>query len=287
MTDGNGARALHRRARAAGARASCSRSIRPASPAATSRSACCASSRRARCGDPALACRIVRDHWDLFLRRQFPALAQGARRRRCATSSRRSSIIRALDTHPGRKYSTERAALRRARRDDRQGGRRVRHPAQRRRPAAPPGLQALPPASCSKCAPRSASPKRRQFIKEKMRSAIWLIKSLDQRQRTIYKVAESIVRQQRDFLDRGIDHLQADGPARRGRGHRHARVDGEPRGLQQVHPHAARPLPDEVLLPQRHRPRVRRQHLVADGEAEDPAADPGRGCRAGRSRTAS
>jgi RNA polymerase sigma-54 factor len=46
------------------------------------------------------------------------------------------------------------------------------------------------------------------FIKEKMRSAIWLIKSLDQRQRTIYKVAESIVRQQRDFLDRGIDHLK-------------------------------------------------------------------------------
>jgi RNA polymerase sigma-54 factor len=41
-----------------------------------------------------------------------------------------------------------------------------------------------------------------------MRSAIWLIKSLDQRQRTIYKVAESIVRQQRDFLDRGIDHLK-------------------------------------------------------------------------------
>lgn len=47
-----------------------------------------------------------------------------------------------------------------------------------------------------------------QFIKDKMRSAVWLIKSLDQRQRTIYKVAESIVRQQRAFLDRGIDHLR-------------------------------------------------------------------------------
>ena len=41
-----------------------------------------------------------------------------------------------------------------------------------------------------------------------MRSALWLIKSLDQRQRTIYKVADSIIRQQRDFLDRGIDHLR-------------------------------------------------------------------------------
>jgi RNA polymerase sigma-54 factor len=35
-----------------------------------------------------------------------------------------------------------------------------------------------------------------------------LIKSLDQRQRTIYKVAESIVRQQRAYLDHGIEHLR-------------------------------------------------------------------------------
>jgi RNA polymerase sigma-54 factor len=46
------------------------------------------------------------------------------------------------------------------------------------------------------------------YIKDKMRSAVWLIKSLDQRQRTIYKVAESIVRHQRDFLDHGIDRLR-------------------------------------------------------------------------------
>jgi RNA polymerase sigma-54 factor len=48
----------------------------------------------------------------------------------------------------------------------------------------------------------------RQYIKEKMRSAMWLIKSLDQRQRTIYKVATSIVKQQQDFLERGIEHLR-------------------------------------------------------------------------------
>ena len=41
-----------------------------------------------------------------------------------------------------------------------------------------------------------------------MRSAVWLIKSLDQRQRTIYKVADSIVRHQRGFLDHGIEHLR-------------------------------------------------------------------------------
>jgi RNA polymerase sigma-54 factor len=46
------------------------------------------------------------------------------------------------------------------------------------------------------------------YINEKMRSAIWLIKSIQQRQRTIYKVAKSIIRFQRDFLDRGIEHLR-------------------------------------------------------------------------------
>lgn len=47
-----------------------------------------------------------------------------------------------------------------------------------------------------------------RFIKEKMRSAIELIKSLDYRQRTIFKVATSIVQYQREFLDNGIDYLR-------------------------------------------------------------------------------
>lgn len=48
----------------------------------------------------------------------------------------------------------------------------------------------------------------RDFIKSKLRSATWLIRSIQQRQRTIYKVAESIVRQQRDFLERGVKYLK-------------------------------------------------------------------------------
>ena len=48
----------------------------------------------------------------------------------------------------------------------------------------------------------------RDYLKDKMRSAMWLIKSLDQRQRTIYKVAESILRQQRGFFDHGLDELR-------------------------------------------------------------------------------
>lgn len=42
-----------------------------------------------------------------------------------------------------------------------------------------------------------------EYVQEKLRSAVWLIKSIHQRQRTIYKVAESIVKHQRDFFDKG------------------------------------------------------------------------------------
>lgn len=48
----------------------------------------------------------------------------------------------------------------------------------------------------------------RSYIQEKLKSAAWLIKSIHQRQRTIYKVTESIVRFQRDFFDNGITHLK-------------------------------------------------------------------------------
>jgi len=47
-----------------------------------------------------------------------------------------------------------------------------------------------------------------EYIGEKVRSALWLIKSIQQRQRTIFKVAKSIVRFQREFLDRGIEYLR-------------------------------------------------------------------------------
>lgn len=47
-----------------------------------------------------------------------------------------------------------------------------------------------------------------EYIQEKMRGAVWLIKSIHQRQRTIYKVTKSIVKFQRDFFDKGIEFLK-------------------------------------------------------------------------------
>ncbi len=48
----------------------------------------------------------------------------------------------------------------------------------------------------------------KDYVRNKLRSAFRLIKSLEERQRTIYKVARSIVKFQREFLDYGIEHLR-------------------------------------------------------------------------------
>jgi len=46
------------------------------------------------------------------------------------------------------------------------------------------------------------------YVKERLRSAMWLIKSIHQRQRTIHRVVECIVKRQKDFLDKGMRYLR-------------------------------------------------------------------------------
>lgn len=48
----------------------------------------------------------------------------------------------------------------------------------------------------------------KEYMNEKMRSAAWLIKSIHQRQKTIYKVMESILKCQRPFFEKGIAYLK-------------------------------------------------------------------------------
>jgi RNA polymerase sigma-54 factor len=55
---------------------------------------------------------------------------------------------------------------------------------------------------------RQASAATKDYIQDKMRSAAWLIKSIQQRQRTIYRVVESIIKFQRDFFEKGIEYLK-------------------------------------------------------------------------------
>jgi len=48
----------------------------------------------------------------------------------------------------------------------------------------------------------------RNYVKERYKSAIQLIKNIEQRKQTILKVCYSIIERQRDFLEHGIDHLK-------------------------------------------------------------------------------
>ncbi len=54
----------------------------------------------------------------------------------------------------------------------------------------------------------TADPSTREFVRDRVRAAFRLIRSLEERQRTIYKVAASIVKFQRAFLDEGIQAIR-------------------------------------------------------------------------------
>jgi RNA polymerase sigma-54 factor len=153
-----------------------------------------------------LARRVVSDHWDAFLRRQFPAIAKALGVELQALEPT-VELIKSLELRPGRQFSSDRTHY-------------VEPDVAVHKISDEYVIQlnddGLPRLRISRSYRRMLQTMRaegrqteaQQFIKDKMRSAIWLIKSLDQRQRTIYKVAESIVRQQRDFLDHGIDRLR-------------------------------------------------------------------------------
>jgi RNA polymerase sigma-54 factor len=48
----------------------------------------------------------------------------------------------------------------------------------------------------------------KEYIQDKLKSAVWLIKSIQQRQRTIYRVVESIIKFQLNFFEKGVAHLR-------------------------------------------------------------------------------
>lgn len=55
---------------------------------------------------------------------------------------------------------------------------------------------------------RDTSKETRDFIKDKMRSAVDLLRNIEHRRQTIYRVVESMVQRQREFLDHGVQYLK-------------------------------------------------------------------------------
>jgi RNA polymerase sigma-54 factor len=149
--------------------------------------------------------KVITEHWAEFLNRQF---AQLSRTLSVGLSQLQAvvEIIKNLEPKPGRKYSDERTIY-------------VEPDVAVRKVGDEYVIQlnedGLPKLRISAAYRRmlrggngAIGEEAATYLRDKMRSAVWLIKSLDQRQRTIYKVADSIVRHQHAFLEHGIEHLR-------------------------------------------------------------------------------
>jgi RNA polymerase sigma-54 factor len=148
---------------------------------------------------------ILTTHWKQFLNRQFVVLAKELNVT-LADLQVVLAIVKNLETKPGRRYSSDRTVY-------------VQPDVVVRKVDGEYVVlldeDGLPRLRISNSYRRmlhnengTLGAEAKEYLKERMRSAVWLIKSLDQRQRTIYKVAESIVMHQKEFLERGIEHLR-------------------------------------------------------------------------------
>ncbi|HJD98175.1 RNA polymerase factor sigma-54 [Mailhella massiliensis] len=55
---------------------------------------------------------------------------------------------------------------------------------------------------------QNRSSEEKDYMNDRLRSAVWIIRSLEERQRTLYQVMESIVKHQREFFENGIYGLK-------------------------------------------------------------------------------
>lgn len=116
-------------------------------------------------------------------------------------------FIRTLDPYPGRRYSSEEPVLiapeiyiEKLDKDDDDyviyfaddGSPRLR----------------LSPQYQTMLGQQGVNNETKSFIREKMRSAVDLLRNIEHRRQTIYKVVESIVHRQKDFLDHGVQHIK-------------------------------------------------------------------------------
>jgi len=153
-----------------------------------------------------LAARLIRDHMSDLQQHKLPHLAKqiGAD---IDTLLTELQFIRTLDPYPGRRYSSEEPILispeiyiEKLDEDDEDyviyfsddGSPRLRVSQQYQ--------QMLGKTDVSN--------ETKSFIREKMRSAVDLLRNIEHRRQTIYKVVESIVHRQKDFLDKGVQFIK-------------------------------------------------------------------------------
>jgi RNA polymerase sigma-54 factor len=151
--------------------------------------------------DTEVLVRMVSDHLKDLEKKNYPAIAK-ALKQPIEEIYETAKVIMSLDPRPGRQYSTEDPhyitpdvyvhkvgdSYFVVPNDD--------------------GLPKLKISGYYRKALKQGGENARQYVQDKLRSAQWLIRSIQQRQRTIIRVAESIVKFQREFLDKGVAYLK-------------------------------------------------------------------------------
>lgn len=152
-----------------------------------------------------LASQLIRDHLEALQQHKLPHLSKQIGID-LETLAAEIQFIRTLDPYPGRRYSSEEPILISPEiyiekldedgdyviyfADD--GSPRLR--------INPNYQQMLSQTGTTK--------ETRDFIKDKMRSAVDLLRNIEHRRQTIYRVVESIVNRQREFLDHGVQFIK-------------------------------------------------------------------------------
>jgi RNA polymerase sigma-54 factor len=152
-----------------------------------------------------LATQLIRDHLEELQQHKLPHLSKeiGVD---LETLAAELQFIRTLDPFPGRRYSSEEPILISPEiyiEKLEENGEYVIYFADDGSPRlriSPSYQQMLSQASVTK--------ETRNFIKEKMRSAVDLLRNIEHRRQTIYRVVESIVHRQREFLDHGVQSIK-------------------------------------------------------------------------------
>ena len=152
-----------------------------------------------------LATQLIRDHLEELQQHKLPHLSKqiGVD---LETLAAELQFIRTLDPFPGRRYSSEEPILISPEiyiEKLEENGEYVIYFADDGSPRlriSPSYQQMLSQASVTK--------ETRNFIKEKMRSAVDLLRNIEHRRQTIYRVVESIVHRQRKFLDHGVQFIK-------------------------------------------------------------------------------
>jgi RNA polymerase sigma-54 factor len=152
-----------------------------------------------------LAAQLIRDHLSDLQQHKLPHLSKqiGVD---LETLAAELQFIRTLDPYPGRRYTSEEPILISPEiyiEKLEENGEYIIYFAD----DGSPRLR-INPTYQQMLSQGTTTKETRNFIKEKMRSAVDLLRNIEHRRQTIYRVVESIVSRQKDFLDKGVEYIK-------------------------------------------------------------------------------